>query len=242
MTVCSTEEDYDLCMELGLNPVMHPNNPVGRKHNLGLESAFKRDWSRMILMGSDDLLSNEAVDTLINADTFHCGFRQMIAYDTKSGAMLKHEYLKNTRIIGAGRMIHRQALEDTHVRTNFFHRLKEKRIAAYSNESREISMRTGKHLENRGAGLIRGRVSGAWDNELNRNLDNSLDANLSLCGFAPVSLESDKIPIIDLKSEANLNGMGGFHLQEGKVTKYDGDWDWFLSDEEKTAVAKLRKA
>jgi len=195
--VVSTDEDFEVCRGLNLNPFMHFNLPLGYKHNAGLTGAFKKEWDAIILMGSDNLISNEAVQMMIDSKLPHVGFRSMIAYETRDGKMLNHTYDKNTRIIGAGRMISRAALKA-------------------------------------------GKKFGPWEYGINRCLDNSLESTLSECGFSSVALESDRIHILDLKSETNINPLGAMKVQAGKVTEYTGDWSWFLSLEEKEKISSLK--
>ena len=196
--VVSTDEDFELCAELNLNPFMHVNLPLGHKHNAGLTEAFKTPFDSLILLGSDNLISNEAVQMMIDSKLPHVGFRSMIAYETRDGKMLNHTYNKNTRIIGAGRMISRTALKA-------------------------------------------GKKFGPWEYGINRCLDISLESTLSECGFPSVALESDRIHILDLKSETNINPLGAMKVQAGKVTEYNGDWSWFLNSEEQQMILKLKQ-
>jgi len=196
--VVSTDEDFELCEELNLNPFMHFNLPLGYKHNAGLTKAFKKEWEAIILMGSDNLISNDAVQMMIDSKLPHVGFRSAIAYETRDGKMLTQTYDKNTRIIGAGRVISRTALKA-------------------------------------------GKKFGPWEYGINRCLDISLESTLSECGFPSVALESDRIHILDLKSETNINPLGAMKIQAGKVTEYNGGFDWLLYTEEKQMILKLKQ-
>lgn len=236
LTICSTDEDLALCQKLNLNPINVANSPLGRKHNSGLKFALDLSWDRLLLMGSDNAISSEGVQMLIDSNKLHAGFRKMIAYEARSGYMLQHEYARDTRIIGAGRLIHREALALTNSRALFHTKDQRQR---YSEVGQIMSNAAASHLERRGKGKKKGLFTGAWDENLDRNLDNSLDTNLSLCGFPPYCIEDERIHILDIKSD-NLNGFGVLHLQEGKVEPYTGGWDWFLSDEEKSMIQALK--
>lgn len=238
LTVCSNIEDYELCKSLNLNPIWIENTPLGKKHNGGLAFALDLDWSHLLLLGSDDLLSTEGLDILVRANKLHCGFRKMVAYESRDGQMVVHEYPQNTRIIGAGRLIHRGCLEATYRRTIFTGRFKQGKFV--ESPSYPMSVNSAKYLEYRGMGKKGELMNGCWDSELNRDLDNSLDKNMALCGFPSQSIESEQIHIIDVKSGVGINQFGAIQLQFGNVTPYTGEWDWFLSDEEKQMLEKLK--
>ncbi len=235
ITGTSNESDFELCKSLGLNPVHIENIPLGRKHNILLSEALKNGSESFLILGSDDLISNDSVQMMIDSKLPHVGFRSMIAYETRDGQMLNHTYDKNTRIIGAGRMISRYALKSSYTRTMFFPRY-EKGMSGWH----ELPLNSGTFLERRGFGKKKGEVTGIWEDGINNSLDNSLDHTLALCGFPPAAIESDRIHIIDLKSETNVHQLGAMKIQEGKVTPYTGEYDWFLSKQEKTAIHKLR--
>lgn len=239
-TVCSADEDYDVCMSLSLNPVKAPNSPLGRKHNIGLEHAFSKRFSHVLLMGSDNLISAEGLQMLIDANKNHVGFRKMIAVDTATRKTLIHEYEPKTRMIGAGRLVSREALELTSRRTLFYPRNEGTRSATYSETGQVFPVETAKHLERRHKGRTKGLFTGAWDESLEKSLDNSLDTNLSLCGFPPYTLEPEKIHIIDIKSHENIHQFGAMKVQEGKILPFTGDYGWFLSDAEKKAIEALK--
>lgn len=236
ITGTSNDEDYDICCDLGLNPVQVENRPLGRKHNLLLERAFKRDWKRLLLMGSDDLISNTGVQLLLDRDRSHAGFRKMYAVDTKYGGSIIHEYLVNSRLIGAGRMFTRECLENSYTRVDFIPKQQSMRFRA--DTMYQVSQTVGKHLERRGKGKIKGLYTGIWE-EINQNLDNSADSVLTACGYAPYCIESDEVHIIDLKSDNNIHQMPTLHLQEGKVYSAEG-WEWFLSEKEKSQIIALQ--
>jgi len=237
ITVVSTPEDMELCNDLKLNPVIHPNSPLGRKHNEGINDAFKKDWNRILIMGSDDLISTEGLEILLNADRSHVGFRKMYAVNTECDQALYFEYEKNTRLIGAGRMLTREAAMTSSYRCTFLPRNSRK----ITPTEYPFSTAAATHLERRGLGRKKGGIFGLWEDGLERNLDNSSDINLSLCGFPPYCVEDEKTHIIDLKNElVQINYYSDLTMQEPHKQHEVKGWDWFLSTQEKKAIKQLQ--
>lgn len=238
-TVVSTPEDFDLCKKLDLHPFMAPNKPLGNKHNLGMAEALRKPWNRLVISGSDDLYSSEGIELLLNADRNHVGFRKMYAVNTACDQALYFEYEKNTRIIGAGRLLTREAVESSFTRCIFTPRFSDgKRVAGTDHT---FSLAASTHLERRGFGRKRATVTGLWDPSLERNLDNSSDINLSLCGFPPYCVENDKTHIIDLKNEfVQINHYSALMIQESHLQKETKEWKWFLGKEEREAIRQLQ--
>jgi hypothetical protein len=170
LTVCSTDEDFDLCVKLDLNPIMRNNRPLGVKHNEGLSHAFYKEWDKMLLMGSDNLISSEGLHLLTKSRSHHVGFRKMYALDKGTKQAMIHEYHEGTRLIGAGRLIDRHALELSSDRVRF----------SFSKGGDQImSFKAAKRFESLKIGKGRDRIQGLWEGSRNNCLDESYDYNLT---------------------------------------------------------------
>jgi hypothetical protein len=219
---------------------MAPNSPLGRKHNLGMAEAIKRGFDRLLIMGSDDLISNEGLEILLNADIGHVGFRKMYAVNTESNQSIYFEYEKDTRIIGAGRLLTREAIISASNRSKFVPTNKDGK--RFFTGEYMISSVSASHLERRGHGIKKSSIVGLWENSLQRSLDNSSDIHLAMCGFPAYCIEEEKVHIIDLKNEkVQINHYSALTLQEPHRQYEANDWGWFLSKQELRAINALQK-
>src|SRR5690554_2747550 len=109
-TAAISEESYiPMCEEYGINWVMVPNNPLGAKWNAGLKEALKHEWDYLLILGSDDLISNDLIDKYLSHDGWDMiGVKDFYIY--KDGKVKYFNYRTN-RTVGAGRMIKRTAIK-----------------------------------------------------------------------------------------------------------------------------------
>lgn len=108
------QQEQTLCTQYNIQYVTTKNHPLGRKWNTGLQAALKQDFDFLMTLGSDDLISNELLmlyQPYMN--THYCfGARQMYVYNTRdSCAVLFPGYPHQEMSIGAGFMVHREAIE-----------------------------------------------------------------------------------------------------------------------------------
>lgn len=231
VAIVSKPEDRVWCENKGYHIAVCDNRPLGRKMNAGLIKALKLPkWRRLLVMGSDDVISTEGFDALLKADNLISGFRKMYVYDANNHIGGLFEYHKGTRTIGAGRLIHREVLENTFEKTEY----QIKRSAPYQ----YIGTRIAKTMVGRGFGNYRGAAQGIWDDFLNSNLDNSMETNLALLGYPVTCIESDKTHILDVKTEANIHPYGVLVHHECSTIKETTGFDWFLSGTEKELLLK----
>lgn len=114
-TAAISEESYiPMCEEYGINWVMVQNRPVGNKWNAGMGEALKKDWDYVMILGSDDIVS----DSLLDLYKPYMGKYYMFGVDScyfyHKGTI---KYLRNYKdslqmSVGAGRMLYRGLVEN----------------------------------------------------------------------------------------------------------------------------------
>ncbi len=103
----------------GFHYVEHPNQPLGAKHNAGLNFLRDKDFTHLMVIGSDDLINNKALIQLTaevkaRPQLDLVGFRDMYVLSCLSSrAMYWGGYSNSsTRTIGAGRLVRRKVVEE----------------------------------------------------------------------------------------------------------------------------------
>jgi hypothetical protein len=111
LAVISEESMIPLCEKHGVHWVMSENLPLGRKKNNGLQEAMNFKFDYLLEIGSDDLVLNELLDwyaPMIDAGERFFGIRDIAYIESDTGECRR---LISKSTYGAGRMIHRSALE-----------------------------------------------------------------------------------------------------------------------------------
>jgi hypothetical protein len=112
------EASKNLAESFGFIYIEHPNQPLGSKMNATIREALKRDYTHVICVGSDDLLSKELIDEyvkLIRKGYHFIGVTDFYFYDLESGKAsywggYREIYRKN-HTVGAGRVLSRKMIE-----------------------------------------------------------------------------------------------------------------------------------
>ena len=109
----SEESMISLCDEYGIDYVLAPNNPLGFKWNTGMRKALRHEWDYVMILGSDDIVS----DSLLDLYNPYLGKYYMIGvnscYFYHKGIIKKFSaHTEYGMSVGAGRMIHRQVVEE----------------------------------------------------------------------------------------------------------------------------------
>jgi hypothetical protein len=106
--VCSLQEDIDLIESEGFKTYLFANEPLSNKWNFGLNTAMRTDFDELLILGSDDLISNEGVKLLLNCPRSYRGFGDIYFYHIRTKEF--GYFSQSERLIGAGRMIRKDAL------------------------------------------------------------------------------------------------------------------------------------
>ena len=235
--VASEVEDSAFIREQGYNCLTFKNEPLSDKFNFGLNQALKKNWDYLLIMGSDDLLSNEGLGLLLDNSYSYKGFGDIQFYNSMSKEAIHFKYDKD-RLIGAGRLVSREAVERVVFKTGVALR----KTQMIGNEVYSVRQEfllpnsSAKYLDNIGYGKLgKNVVSALWNNGLKSGLDHSSEMSLALNGYTPYKVVSDKCHLIDIKSDVNITQW--FNLAKtGKKIEFD---TWFLSDKEKELISRL---
>jgi len=231
--VVSTDEDMALVTSLlpsNFEVISYPNNPLSNKFNQGLFHAMKSEWDGLLIMGSDNLLSNEGLGLLIDSNKPYVGFGDIhfFSTETREWRLFTHD---STRLIGAGRLIKREVLNLLCNRVTCYFR-KDRDIAGVTYKAREpfeTTMDVAKYYEGLDyvRDISRPRNKGLWEKGLDCALDNSSEMHLAMLGFAPFKIKDEKVHLIDIKTNQNVTNFNRFMgCKEGFSP------NWFMSNEE----------
>ncbi len=198
---------------LGWDGVYASNDQLGEKHNVGLRKAWTMKFDYFMQMGSDDLMSNKALDL------YRKYFDQKLPFFGLSSLYIVNFYTKETKevhaghVFGAGRCISRKYFELASTLTE----------CEYIEEPPEIMRSLGYEKGQkfwRSDSLLKKSakeyaVKGItkkflWDADKKRGLDyNSEQRVAEVCGM-PKSISDGSIFLVDIKCDTNINNFNSF--------------------------------
>jgi hypothetical protein len=111
------KQSKDLAESFGFIYLEHPNSPLGSKMNATITEAMKRDYTHVICVGSDDLLSLKLIDYqtgLMQSGYDFIGMTDFYFYELKSGKASYwggyREPERRNHTVGAGRCLSRRII------------------------------------------------------------------------------------------------------------------------------------
>lgn len=210
----SEEETMDLCTFSGFESSRHPNHPIGRKLNKGLLNCLKYEWDYLLIMGDDDFLLPEAWNyykEAMEAGFPYFGFGDILFYSPQAGKARHFDYADSgsrQKLMGCGRMIHRQAVEQCgwNAEIKFPKDYRHGGVEYPGGVSLTMPAYRAAYLVNLGvAEATNGEpFFEMWNEKLQRGLDNDSEIRLLFNGHPPYCIPTDKPMMLDLKAEANL--------------------------------------
>jgi len=210
------------------------NEPVGRKMNEGLEYGMGLEFDYMMQMGSDDLLTDRALEkaeAYFDLGGSFFGFTNFLFVDSvakKAKKSLQHN------VFGCGRCIKRSMLEE--VKYAYEVTMLESIAGTNFNYGKgakaEIPTAVAEKWARRGLCKIeRPGTIKLWEDERNQGLDRSSEAKLESMGYVCTPILTDEPECIDVKSRHNLWPYSGFQGEEvgmdylkGKISKQELDY------------------
>lgn len=217
-TLCVISEDSmkQLCKKYDIDYVVHPNLPLGKKKNFGLNEAFKKDWDYLIELGSDDILKTEILELYKPL----LGQRELLTItnlcfvNSQNGDCVNQ--VSNTSF-GLGRAISRTAIERACKGVYV------KNLKSFITNGRACKKGEIGFLEKESAlsnlsmvEIISEECYRLWGDDLNKCLDNSSNYHLATNGVMDKKVYSDFPLAIDIKSDVNI---WAFNPKSGN--KYD---------------------
>lgn len=113
-TVAISEESFiPLCDEYGFDYVMASNNLLGRKWNYGLRKAKEHDFDYLMILGSDNLISDCLIDKYKEHEGVDMiGVKDFYIFDSVIKKVKYFEGYLEEMSIGAGRLINRRVINN----------------------------------------------------------------------------------------------------------------------------------
>lgn len=236
--------DLLLLDQYGATSVQHPNMP-GAKWNAALKLALQSDATHFLIMGDDDSLSSDGFIRLCDraergAD--YVGFKANGYYDLATGKAMTHEYhYKCDKLIGAGRMISRRAIEATcYAETVLIKREGLPGRCMIKGEHATLHPEVAKYLNGYGYTVteIPATYIGLWPDNKKQGLDHASELRLVMSGFVPKAVDNGRIHVTDFKSSVNI---WPYSILERKCKDASADdVIWWLNDEERELINTFR--
>lgn len=119
VVVCSLPEEAEYYGQFGVYTVLKDNVPLGLKWQAGIHKAHDLNADRVIITGSDDILSKGFIEKYSNGNDF-TGFSSWYTFDQVKNEVFKTEYINHVKgfPLGAGRVYTKSFLD--HIRWKVF--------------------------------------------------------------------------------------------------------------------------
>lgn len=203
--VVSEDWAEDLCKEFNADYVRTENKPLGLKFNKGLEGALKKDFDYLMTFNSDTLINPELLkvyEYYMKEGIGLIGVDKVYFVQDNQAKHVDYQY----QIIGAGRMISKEALEVAkQVKVRFLKSVGGI-ISGYPSEEKFIPVHRA--ISGHRSGIL--EIIGEerimlWADEKNRALDGSSNTRLIHDGVSNKCIDIGKYPyVIDLKGDENI--------------------------------------
>lgn len=210
MIVCSETEHIVLAKDYGFECCLTDNFPVGQKMNTGLEHCLKLEWDYIIQLGSDDVLNPEIMqlfDEHLAAGVDIIGVDSAVYIDMEQQRAKTFSYEDGKRVLGAGRLISRKAIEQSAVCQSILPKMQMRNgtTVMYRNTPTLVPLHMAISLINSGHATIESEQLkvNLWKPDANRALDHYSQKTLSAQGFEPMCIQAQNM-VFDIKSETNV--------------------------------------
>ena len=235
-------QDLLLLDAYNANSVQHHNMP-GAKWNAALKLALDSDATHFLIMGDDDSLSSEGYDKLYLSASYgndYVGFKSNAYVELTTGNAMRHDYhYKCDKLIGAGRMISRRAIEAvSYAATVLIKREGLPGRCMIKGEHASLHPEVAKYLIAYGfvAAEIPPTYIGLWPNDRKSALDHWSELRLVMGGFVPKAVDDGAIHVTDFKSEINIWPYSSLEAKCKKI--HPSEAVWFLGKEEREIIYK----
>lgn len=238
--------DFDVIADNDEIPIRCAHNVAADKFNSALMASFTNSPDAFMIMGDDDSVSTEYVESAVeylNAGYHYVGMKHNGYCNTTTGDAMIHRYEQQThKLIGAARMISREAMLKACIKSlvkvqrdfddGFKHLVKGHELLIERDSAQYLYRMGYVNI------LSSDQYCPLWKEGLKRSLDHSSEMRLVLEGFAPTSICAGKVHVTDFKSDVNIWPYS--ILQEKCTPSNFDDVTWFMSDSEKEYVLSLR--
>lgn len=249
LAVITEDESVAICREFGFEFLRHPNLPLGKKFNAGLNHAMQTmHWDYLLLLGDDDLISSEAWAHLLpvmQQGYPYCGFNSIYFYSPGQQKARKFSYADQgcpDKLIGCGRIFRRDILDHVcwNLQVNFRAPYRTGGCEYPANVKITMPVYKATYLyQLKAAEIVSEKPFFAfWKDEQNKGLDNESEVRLLMNGFQPYVIATDKPMMTDVKTGMNLWGFDHF-LSLGTAAEPDDATNFMGEDEQDYILQNL---
>jgi hypothetical protein len=244
----STREDAKLCDKIGVPWREQANITAGHKWNAVLKGAMEfTPATHFLFMGDDDAISTEGFRLLERAASTgedYVGFNRNYFVDTATGNAIQYVQEAQNKLIGAGAMISRKAIEAA----TRFAQVEVKR----GHEDGHLSLQQGQKMT---MGIRQAQYLSDYRNYVkiyaeknidlfppnSNGLDHAREMRLTMAGYPPRAIESSRTHITDFKSAQNIWSFDSVAQKwpGNKVTFEEATW--FLSGKEIDYIRTIKQ-
>ena len=228
------------------HPRVHPVGPIkniaGLKFDTVLKYAYQSvsEFRGFLIMGDDNSISSDFYKTVTTCFGYNYLGTNVNAYlDLATMKAMKHEYKNPNKLIGAGRFISREAIQNTCFETKIIFN-RELHIAGQSYSggmTLNVSNETADYLvaEKQAKIMHRDKWIGLWPHSAKTGLDHKSEMKLVSKDYVPISLNSQAIHVVDCKSYSNgkPTNIWPYSILENKCTPITfEEATWFMNENE----------
>lgn len=203
--VVSEDWAEELCKKYKADYVRTENTPLGKKFNVGLEGALKKDFDYLMTFNSDTLINPELLkiyEHYMNQGIGLIGVDKVYFIQGKECKRVDYQ----EQIIGAGRLISKDALKVAkQVKVRFLNSVSGV-IGGYPSEEKYIPVHRAIGFEKSGMIEIIGeeRIM-LWNDDKQRCLDGNSNMKMIHDGVSNKCIDTGNHPYVgDLKSDENI--------------------------------------
>ncbi len=232
----SEANSLEICNEYGITPIFTQNKPLGNKWNAVFNEAALTKPDGILILGSDDLISDNYLQWLCNFTNSAVGLDMFGIINCESKEALQFKYTQN-KTIGAGRWIPSNILEKLRLTVNV--KRNSARLTMGEHESAIIG-RDGQAFRIPSLDFF-----SPYEPHLDSSLDYSLELSLARQRENIKVFNDGLIHCVDLKTKTNIWGFNRFtELNDGSFVTNSISFDdatWFCSDKEIELINSLGK-
>lgn len=240
LAVISEQSMIPLCKKYDIDFVMHKNEPLGEKKNVGLNYAMLKSWDYLLEIGSDDVMKTEILEyykSVMEQRVPFFGINHFYYINSADGECRR--YLTKASY-GAGRCIAREVIEKVcyGVDCKGLETIIGGTYSLVEGQEGFIPYAAALEHEKLGRLVITGQPRyRLWNDDIMRALDNNSGFRLQM-NFIPYrSVQTENALLIDIKSEENI---WPFNPELGEPTNLEEVLEG-LSEAEKIKVTALIK-
>jgi len=240
MCVISEKSMIPLCKKYNIDFVIHKNEPLGEKKNVGLNYAMLKSWDHLLEIGSDDILKTEILEAYrpyFEKGVELFGIKDLVFMNSENGECRRY---KTNTVFGAGRVMKRSTIEQIAYGVDIIAKEGIICVGGTTGEGMPGFLKYDQAKELEGLGRV--EITGQprykiWKDDIMKGLDNSSTFLFHKNLIGHKAVDTKEPLVIDIKSETNI---WKFESEVGERYSLEKVMEG-LSEDEKSALAILMK-